>query len=263
MYFILQEMDVLIVLLLLLSTIIFRTIYAGRTKLSDSVLDIIDTSNVERILAERRLNESRQSKRFLIQNQVRSEQQQLRHLSHREQPEFIDFNFNQRHQNIPFHENVVSYNDTVPSYNTDNILTDLQAFRSDKLLKSGKNALYITRKEYLKKDWCKTEPLLQKIKEEGCLARTIINRFCYGQCNSFYIPKGLRRRKNGHSKFKTNGDFEDEDLTRDMFKSCAFCKPKSYTWITITLRCPSMVPQIRKKRVQRIKQCKCIAEPAN
>lgn len=260
-------MDVSIVLLLLLNTIMFRTIYTGRTQLFDTALDIIETNKVER-----RLNESRQSKRFLIQNQVRSEQQQqlqqrsgneFSTLFHREQPKLIDFNFNQRHQTIPYHGKVVSYNNTVPSYKTDNILSDLQTSKSEKLLKSSKNALYVTRKEYVKKDWCKTEPLLQKIKEEGCLARTIINRFCYGQCNSFYIPKIFRRWKNDENRFKTNGDFEDDDMTKAMFKSCAFCKPKSYTWITITLRCPSMVPQIRRKRVQRIKQCKCIAEPVN
>ncbi|EAL39677.3 AGAP007994-PA, partial [Anopheles gambiae str. PEST] len=132
-----------------------------------------------------------------------------------------------------------------------------------KLLKSSKNALLVTRKEYLKKDWCKTEPLVQRIREEGCLSRTIVNRFCYGQCNSFYIPNRRDLADGGGVGGGGGGDFEDEDLTGPAFRSCAFCKPKKFTWMTVTLRCPSLVPQLRRKRIQRIKQCKCIAEPLN
>lgn len=141
---------------------------------------------------------------------------------------------------------------------------DLQDLKGDKILKSSKNALYITRKEYLKKDWCKTEPLIQRIREPGCLTRTFINRFCYGQCNSFYIPKSPKRKRNNSqtiSRYIEQDHFEDEDLTPAAFRSCGFCKPKKFTWITVTLRCPSLVPQLRKKRVQRIKQCRCMAEP--
>lgn len=261
--------------LIFLSTILLPSHTLGR-RVSDSILDIIDTRNVQRILAERRANESRQSKRFLIQNNMRLEQQRQTPPQNDEfdedstiyQPEVINFDFNERHQGLPIRGEIVTYNDTISTYNTGqenaDLMNDLQAFRGDKILKSSKNALYITRKEYLKKDWCKTEPLIQRIKEEGCLTRTIINRFCYGQCNSFYIPKGpSRRRRNNARRFKPNGDFEDEDLTGAMFKSCAFCKPKKFAWISVTLRCPSMVPAIRRKRIQRIKQCRCMAEPVD
>uniref|UniRef100_A0A336LSA3 CSON002788 protein n=1 Tax=Culicoides sonorensis TaxID=179676 RepID=A0A336LSA3_CULSO len=274
-------MDIISLFLIFLSTVLLKTTVGRRLQASDSILDLMDTRNVQRLLAERRANESRQSKRFLIQNNMRSEKQQQQQQNHNieqdhdfdensppinYQPEVINFDLNERHNGLPIRGEIVTYNDTVPSYNVANhqdnadILNDLQAYRGDKILKSSKNALYITRKEYLKKDWCKTEPLIQRIKEEGCLTRTIINRFCYGQCNSFYIPKGPRRRRNGARRFKANGDFEDEDLTGAMFKSCAFCKPKKFAWVTITLRCPSMVPQLRRKRIQRIKQCRCMAE---
>ncbi|XP_055685500.1 uncharacterized protein LOC129791372 [Lutzomyia longipalpis] len=223
---------------------------------SESILDIINTRHIDRVLAERRQNASRDEKRFLLQNDLDDD----------EGDTVGEFDYGRRRTNSGV---LAQYNDTATpfgSHGSQDIFADLQAYRADKLLKSSKNALVVTRKEYLKKDWCKTEPLVQRVREEGCLSRTIINRFCYGQCNSFYIPKSPRRprRNRGRSQQLRNGqDFEDEDLTGAAFKSCAFCKPKRFTWITVTLRCPSMTPQLRRKRIQRIKQCKCIAEPVN
>lgn len=139
------------------------------------------------------------------------------------------------------------------------ILSDLTGGKVEKMFKSDKNSIMVTRKEYLKKDWCKTEPIVQKIREEGCIGRTILNRFCYGQCNSFYIPKNPPRRRRNRKRVV----YEDEWDENQSFKSCGFCKPKRASWIIVTLRCPSMTPQFRKKKVQRIKQCKCIAENFN
>jgi len=113
----------------------------------------------------------------------------------------------------------------------------------DKMLKSSKDALIVTKKSYLKKDWYKTEPLIQRIREAGCVTRTMVNRFCYGQCNSFYIPKNAKL-----------------DMESTAFKSCSFCKPKRFRWITITLRCPGRNPPYKRKRIQRIKKCKCMSE---
>ncbi|XP_062551254.1 uncharacterized protein LOC134216364 [Armigeres subalbatus] len=270
-----------------------------RIQLSDSILDIINTRHVERIMAERRMNStSRDDKRYTMvqQNELIDDdatEDSTGDLTYQTPEVAIDFDFNGRRQSSGggggggstvtsfTNESGFQYHPTGSAPNAD-ILTDLQAYRGDKLLKSSKNALVVTRKEYLKKDWCKTEPLVQRIREEGCLSRTIINRFCYGQCNSFYIPKSPRRRRhggvggsggrNGHGgghghhggrAREVDLDFEDEDLTGPAFRSCAFCKPKKFTWITVTLRCPSLVPQLRRKRIQRIKQCKCIAEPLN
>ena len=252
-----------------------------RIQLSDSILDIINTEHVEKILAERRMNASLRNehskvlndgKRYLVQNDL-DEEVTENNANNNQTPEVsIDFDFNpKRLPSTSIRGDVVmSYNDSIqyspnsPPSNSD-ILADLQSYRGDKLLKSSKNALYVTRKEYLKKDWCKTEPLIQRIREEGCLSRTIVNRFCYGQCNSFYIPKSPKRRRHPNKQHyrPDSENFEDEDLTGPAFRSCAFCKPKKFTWITVTLRCPSLVPQIRRKRIQRIKQCKCIAEPLN
>ncbi|XP_069578445.1 gremlin-1-like [Brachyistius frenatus] len=109
---------------------------------------------------------------------------------------------------------------------------------TDEVLESSQEALHVTERRYLRLDWCKTQPLKQTIHEEGCLSRTIINRFCYGQCNSFYIPRHMYQDGNA-------------------FQSCSACKPKTFSTVTYTLFCPEQMPSTRKKRVQRVKQCRC------
>ncbi|KAM9355184.1 gremlin-1-like [Pholidichthys leucotaenia] len=108
----------------------------------------------------------------------------------------------------------------------------------DEVPESSREALHVTERRYLRLDWCKTQPLKQSIEEEGCLRRTIINRFCYGQCNSFYIPRHL---------YQDGGAFQ----------SCSACRPKTFSTVTYTLYCPGRTPSTRKKRVQRVKQCRC------
>lgn len=109
---------------------------------------------------------------------------------------------------------------------------------TDEVLESSQEALHVTERRYLRLDWCKTQPLKQTIQEEGCLSRTIINRFCYGQCNSFYIPRH---------------NYQDGDV----FQSCSACKPKTFSTVTYTLFCPGQTPSTRKKRIQRVKLCRC------
>ncbi|XP_028253047.1 gremlin-1a [Parambassis ranga] len=109
---------------------------------------------------------------------------------------------------------------------------------TDEVLESSQEALHVTERRYLRMDWCKTQPLKQTIQEVGCLSRTIINRFCYGQCNSFYIPRHM---------------YQDGDA----FQSCSACKPKTFSTVTYTLLCPGLTPSTRKKRIQRVKQCRC------
>lgn len=109
---------------------------------------------------------------------------------------------------------------------------------TDEVLESSQEALHVTERRYLRLDWCKTQPLKQTIHEEGCRSRVIINRFCYGQCNSFYIPR--------HT-------YQDGGV----FQSCSACKPKTFSSVTYTLLCPGQTPSTKKKRVQRVKQCRC------
>jgi len=45
---------------------------------------------------------------------------------------------------------------------------------------------------------CSAARLQQTIKIRGCQPRTVVNRYCYGQCNSFFIPRPAtttKRRK--------------------------------------------------------------------
>ncbi|MEE6524234.1 hypothetical protein FKM82_023586 [Ascaphus truei] len=116
-----------------------------------------------------------------------------------------------------------------------------QAVPAEEVLESSQEALHVTERKYLKRDWCKTQPLKQTIHEEGCNSLAIINRFCYGQCNSFYIPRHIRREEGGS------------------FQSCSFCKPKKFTTMVVTLNCPDLQPPTRKKRITRVKQCRCIS----
>lgn len=228
---------------------------------SDSILDLINTKEVERILAERRENISKNERRYILENNIDDNYQTS--FQEYDYPKLLDgdeevFKTTENPRidiDVLFRRN----NASEPYKGTD-LLSDLRGYAGRKVLKSSKNALLVTKKEYLQKDWCKSEPLVQKIKEEGCLTRTIINRFCYGQCNSFYIPKNPKKKYRRKYEMEEN---EDEDLNGPAFKSCGFCRPVKFTWITVILRCPSRTPQFRKKRVQRIKQCKCVAANLN
>lgn len=66
--------------------------------------------------------------------------------------------------------------------------------------------------------FCKTIPFDQKISHTGCKSRIITNHYCYGTCNSFYIPS------------VSNGTLP--------FTSCTYCQPRHYRWTTIRLKCP-------------------------
>jgi hypothetical protein len=241
-----------------------------------SILEIINTQEVQRHLAARRENISREERRYLGENalddgEVSEEDSSMDRESEDDIRQQINFAGGRKSvarqpgnslkgHTVGIGTLVRKSNESFP-HSSQDILGELGGYTGEKLLKSSKNALLITKKDYLKRDWCKTEPFVQRIREDGCITRTVVNRFCYGQCNSFYIPKNPRRRKSRH---RESDEEEDEDLSNaPAFRSCAFCKPKKAAWITVALNCPSQVPQIRKRRILRIKQCKCITEVFN
>ncbi|XP_077287162.1 uncharacterized protein LOC143911935 isoform X2 [Arctopsyche grandis] len=233
---------------------------------SDSILEIINTQEVERLLASRRLNSSRPDRRYMAQNDLDDESldgnpQTIAYDTADPASDFEKRKSRDNNNRIGVDILMRQYNASSP-LQPQEVLAELAAYNGQKLLKSSKNAFVVTRKEYLKKDWCKTEPLVQRIKEEGCLTRTIINKFCYGQCNSFYIPKNPKRRRT-RQQLRPDDERDDVDQNGAAFKSCAFCKPKKFMWITVTLRCPSLNPPYKKKRIQRIKQCKCTSVDVN
>lgn len=122
------------------------------------------------------------------------------------------------------------------------------------ILGSGQEALTVTKKRFLRKDRCQSQALLQRVSQDQCLSVTIINRFCYGQCNSFYIPKNV----NATREINSPGSPRQRS-----FQSCAICRPHRSSWTTVTLKCPSLTPNIRRQRVQIIKQCRCMTQEPN
>ncbi|XP_010894177.1 gremlin-2b [Esox lucius] len=129
---------------------------------------------------------------------------------------------------------------SIPSPFKGNGNTSDRRARKQEVLASSQEALVVTERKYLKSDWCKTQPLRQTVSEEGCLSRTVINRFCYGQCNSFYIPRHVKKEQ-------------------ESFQSCAFCRPQRFTTLTVELDCPDLQPPFRHRKIQRVKQCRCIS----
>lgn len=144
----------------------------------------------------------------------------------------------------------------------DNIYKEWQKYRHNKMLKPNKNEMFVTTKDTLRKDACGVQKIPYRVKEKGCLARSILINFCYGQCNSFFIPIAYKRQKNRNGYLENTVEYFSEPETiiySESFRSCGFCKPDKYTWVTVTLRCPSNPPVIRRKRIQKIQECRCQA----
>lgn len=77
-----------------------------------------------------------------------------------------------------------------------------------------------------------------------------------------HYPRVIIHFVNNVSGFKAKSG--PGDMDRSAFKSCAVCKPNSSTWIVVTLKCQrKMRSVLRRKKVLRIKECKCLAENIN
>ena len=86
----------------------------------------------------------------------------------------------------------------------------------------------------LKKDWCVGRSFMQEVRHHGCQPAFVKNKFCYGQCTTFYIP---RHRY-------------------DAFNSCSQCVPVRTETIEVKMKCEGDVPT-RKKKVTVVKKCGC------
>ncbi|MGH0139044.1 UNVERIFIED_CONTAM: hypothetical protein FKN15_068363 [Acipenser sinensis] len=145
-------------------------------------------------------------------------------------------------------------------------------------------ALVVMERRYVRQDWCKSQPLIQTLREEGCLSRTVVNRFCHGQCNSFYIPGGLdcqyrfRPRKTRRERRAAKNEgwqwIESERFQvgavgeesgggglggqgEEPFRSCAFCKPRLLSTVTVGFLCPGRSPPVKRRRLTLVKECRC------
>ncbi|CAG0881452.1 unnamed protein product [Darwinula stevensoni] len=122
---------------------------------------------------------------------------------------------------------------------------EMDPINLEKVLKSSREALMVTKKQYLVQDWCKTEPLIQTLKVRGCITKYVLNNFCYGQCNSFFIPRTPKAK-----------------AKKTPFQSCAICKPKRYSMTRVTLSCPGRYPPFKRRRVKKISECACTSSQA-
>ena len=117
--------------------------------------------------------------------------------------------------------------------------------RSDNMLNqlSGESLAILGQIKSVNKESCRAKLFNQTIMLPGCESRVIKNRFCYGRCNSFYVPL-------------------DETQNQFRFKTCSVCKPIKSSIIEVRLKCLSseLKPTKRKVRVEKIESCRCVAE---
>ena len=83
----------------------------------------------------------------------------------------------------------------------------------------------------LKTDWCNPHPFNETVKHHGCTTVKVENNMCYGQCNSFYIPK--------------------------KFFSCSYCAPSKQESVNVRLECPGQNPAFVIKKVNIVLDCAC------
>ena len=102
--------------------------------------------------------------------------------------------------------------------------------RKDFPLNGGRSLADVGRLN-LRADWCEAHPFQEKIHHHGCKATFVENNMCYGQCNSFYIPK--------------------------KFVSCSYCSPSEQQTLQVRLECPGQNPNFVVKKVTVVKDCRC------
>uniref|UniRef100_A0A8C6SNX6 Gremlin 2, DAN family BMP antagonist a n=1 Tax=Neogobius melanostomus TaxID=47308 RepID=A0A8C6SNX6_9GOBI len=121
--------------------------------------------------------------------------------------------------------------------------------KKPEVLSSSREALVVTERRYLRRDWCKTQPLRQTVSEEGCISRTVVNRFCYGQCNSFYIPRHMGPSSAGSGR-------KHHNKLQEPFQSCSFCSLSA----SLSSQCSWTVPVYsRHSGIARSKESNSVA----
>ncbi|XP_065309076.2 gremlin-1-like isoform X2 [Dermacentor albipictus] len=116
-----------------------------------------------------------------------------------------------------------------------------------------------------RRDWCRTAPLVQRVWERGCHSALLRNRYCYGQCKSFYVPHGYNVAVAGASDKSNNGTAPSLNAVgigrggAAAFVSCAACKPVKFRPVRVTFVCPGQKPALRKRTFRRVHRCRCLA----
>lgn len=83
--------------------------------------------------------------------------------------------------------------------------------------------------------WCRSALFKERITEPGCEAKLVYNRFCYGQCMSFYVPR----------------------YPTENFRSCTACVPFLKEKKLIRLKCPGRKNALLFKEILFVKSCRC------
>lgn len=104
------------------------------------------------------------------------------------------------------------------------------AVHTDLPLKNGMSLINLGHLD-LKTDLCKAYHFKETVKHHGFNSVTIDNNMCYGQCNSFYIPK--------------------------RFVSCSYCAPSIQEVVSVRLERPGQNPDFMIKKVTVVKECGC------
>lgn len=97
-------------------------------------------------------------------------------------------------------------------------------------ISGGSNVMNLGRLNF-KTDWCNAHPFKETVRHHGCESVEIDSNMCYGQCNSFYIPK--------------------------RFFSCSYCAPSRQETVSVRLECPGQNPSFMIKKVKKVLDCAC------
>ena len=100
-------------------------------------------------------------------------------------------------------------------------------------------------------EWCYTKVWKMTVELKGCNSRVIPNNYCYGQCNSYYLPSGLQENEfsNGRSTMY-----------------CTHCAPSKTEVRKIPLYCPNKNGRggrFKSRKILIVKKCKCIKSKCN
>uniref|UniRef100_A0A7M5XCJ0 CTCK domain-containing protein n=1 Tax=Clytia hemisphaerica TaxID=252671 RepID=A0A7M5XCJ0_9CNID len=91
-------------------------------------------------------------------------------------------------------------------------------------------------------EWCQTRKMTTEISYPGCETEYIKNNYCYGQCNSYYLPSALPENR-------INGG-------RPTFL-CHVCAPSKMRLKKVFLNCPKLNKR-KRRRVEIVEECRCI-----
>ena len=124
---------------------------------------------------------------------------------------------------VPSRNNEEAQNSVLLPHTQPTVHTDLP-------LKNGMSLINLGHLD-LKTDMCKAYHFKETVRHHGCKSVNIDNNMCYGQCNSFYIPK--------------------------RFVSCSYCAPTRQEVVGVRLECPGQNPDFVIKKVSVVKECGC------